>query len=456
MRTHHRRPILRKRALPASLNSISAHEQSIASVLESTTDRFESVNARLKQYQKHQNIRSKLSQKQRWINQRRKLELEGVKLSKEIEDVYSCCPDLKNVKGADTDEAPYHLSSSMIDQQVPWKQFHVYLASIRKSSKEVDVTRIHATKKQLEVQNDKLEEECKQIVQELENIRQMMKSVDDVEQNENTTTCLPLPRQVINAIEDVRSEFHLIGIEGDGEIGRALEMKIEEVTSNLSTELSKQQLLVNNKHIQKRTQSDVTWDERDRLILRNAMEEYKNLNMNEKRMMLKSLAKQVKKRPLDVKSELQKMQCERHARTRRKDERHMSSKSRAQIIESASNKIKEIRVAFVERITGELHCLIQDEIAKEREQRIDVLTIMRKCVEERQREEKERMERLESEEIARVTLKRQQDLVAAKDKLSKHMEVKEQEKRVMEVEEWKRQNAENEARMKRLGKNSER
>ncbi len=447
MRTnHHRRHIVKKRTIPpASLNSIQVHEQSIASIIESTADRYKTFNARCLAYQKHQKTKSKLSQKQRWINQRYKLDLEEVKLSKEIDDVYANCPDLKKVKDVD-DEA--------FDQLISWKDVNAYLASICKSCKENKANCNDTTKKQLEVQNDKLEVKYEQIGQELEKIRKQMKSVSNNESKENTTA--PLPQHIVNAIEDVRSEFYQLGIEGESEIGHELDMKLKEVTSNLSVELSKFHVR-NENTIQHQNQSaGEIWDEKDRIILRNAMEEYKNINMSEKRTMLKSMSKQMKKSPQDIKNELQKMQCERHIRTRKKDERRMSSKSRAQIIETASEKIKEIRVLFVERLTGDLHCLVQDEISKEREQRIDILTNMKACIEARQREEKTRLEILEKEEIDRLSLKRQQDVAEVKDKLSKHMELKEEEKRILEAEEWIRRNEENEARMIRLDKNGER
>jgi len=443
--SHLRRRTVVKRVSSSGLhNNIEAHEESIASALQDASNRFKAINSRLEKYHKQKNEKANSSQQINWLRQRRDIDREEEKVTKQLETI-----SIRII--------PIEVRRSCDDGTGSTGEFRNDMRQILRRRRNPTSSHGKLARERLAITEDDLDDEMRRITEELKIIKGVVKHHRAAANGVKSI----LPKQVVDVIDDMRNEFDLVLSDGYvGGMGSMLEEDIQLFTNAWVANFTN---LAERRDEAKTPSSGLTdddadeWNERSRLVLRNAVRQWsKTRNANVKNALIKQVAMETNVDVSKCKSEWNLLELSSIAQGRDIGARHENQKNRNHLIKLALEDIEKMRRDIIDHISYGISRNLNDEISIEKEQRLDLLRSARRQMEERQRDEERRVHLIKEDESQRAAAKRQAELSIAGDKLRFHLECKEKEIRRAQAEDLKRRNDEEEARIQRLYKNGER
>jgi hypothetical protein len=434
--------------MPYHANSIDAQQQSIASSLKDTYNRFEVINAKLKKF-KTTSLKSSAALKvTKWLKERNDIDKCEQKLLNQAKSI------LKKIECGLNINRPF-----VEDDFDTFRRFSKTLSRRVKQTKH-STSKVESLRTELAVLEKALGDRQVQCTTELEQVRSKLK----IHQYGNEGDSLP--SEIVKALDDFRIEFDFILSERYVQgLGRALEVDIHTLSSSLQSNFRKIALSLSqhynkeahNVKVNSRNDNDNGWDERCQLILRSAFQQWStHRNVKEKKACIRKIMEATGMPLIRCKEEWHELEILTISKNSEKVSRNAVKKAYDKTLRLGLEDISKMRHDTICNLAKITEVELNGELALEREYRLQLLRSLQRQIEDRQDEEARHMSKLEREEKLQLKNKRKSELSSQREKLRLHLESKHKEIYLSRLEDLRRENDEKEARLKRIKINKER
>ncbi len=419
------------------VDSIEAHQQSIGIALQETSDRFRAIKHKLDKYKSKSKTSNGSNDTAEWIKQAMSIGSDQKVLTKKIKRAVEILgEDLSNDKGKGPSRA------SLLDFK-----------------KKVVITTRTSTSPSLKSVLHDLVIMAKELYEEQIFVENELLSITDaLKNNHSNDEKQILPVELTKAIQSLTTQFGLILREEYMEgMGSALQDDLQILTESIATNFEKLNSSDGTKVESTTDNYHQKWDERSQLILRHTFKQWqKKRNANEKKSLLAKLAVETGFGLAECKIEWQKLELSTISKSRDKGLRILKKKDRELLLAIGLKDVEKMRQSIIQNIAKVPLAKLKDELSQENEYRLDLLRDLRGQIEARHMELLRNKQHLEKEEGLRLENRKQSDLLVNREKMRMYLEYKEKEIRIGQLEELKRLNDEEEARLKRIAINKRR